>query len=121
MLVRNNARGLGIVRKLVEFSEEQARADGKQFLRLYTSTSKGEAAAQVLYEKPGYKIVERTPHSLPRVFVVRFSRQRVPGGGSKLHARRQFQLAIAVYGILPYVRSGLERKYYVGRTKKRAP
>ena len=77
MSVRNNARGLGIGRKLVEFSEEQAKADGKQFLRLYTSTSKGEAAAQVLYEKLGYKIVERTPHSLPR-FIQRLAGEKQP-------------------------------------------
>lgn len=67
MSVRNAYRGQGIGKMLLEHSTQQAKADGKQYLRLYTSTSKGEAAAQGLYESQGFKLVGREPHSLPRI------------------------------------------------------
>lgn len=51
-------RGQGIGGKLIEFSIDQARAQNKQFLRLYTSDDPGETAAQNLYEKYGLKIVK---------------------------------------------------------------
>jgi predicted urease superfamily metal-dependent hydrolase len=56
-----------IGKKLVDFSVEQATAEGKQYLRLYTSTARGEAAAQTLYEKEGFKVVGSEPHTIPRV------------------------------------------------------
>lgn len=67
MSVRGAYRGQGIGKMLLEHSAQQAKADGKQYLRLYTSTSKGEAAAQGLYESQGFKLVGREPHSLPRI------------------------------------------------------
>ncbi|MBS1991338.1 MAG: GNAT family N-acetyltransferase [Cyanobacteria bacterium SZAS LIN-3] len=66
MSVRPAYRGQGIGKMLVDFSKEQAAADGKQFLRLYTSNARGEAAAQVLYEKEGLRIVGSEPHTIPR-------------------------------------------------------
>jgi GNAT superfamily N-acetyltransferase len=67
MSVRKEARGQGIGQKLVDFSIDQARAAGKQYLRLYTSTAEGEAAAQTLYEKNGFALVGAEPHTIPRV------------------------------------------------------
>lgn len=67
MSVRKEARGQGIGQKLVDFSVAQARAEGKQYLRLYTSTAKGEAAAQFLYDKNGFAVVGSEPHTIPRV------------------------------------------------------
>ncbi len=60
-------RGQGIGKKLLNFSIDKARADGKKFLRLYTSNDPNEAAAQILYEKSGFVItgeekVEGTPY-----------------------------------------------------------
>jgi ribosomal protein S18 acetylase RimI-like enzyme len=49
-------RGQGIGKKLLNFSIDKARADGKKFLRLYTSNAPNEAAAQILYEKCGFVI-----------------------------------------------------------------
>jgi len=66
MSVRPAYRGQGIGKMLVDFSKEQAAADGKQFLRLYTSSARGEAAAQGLYEREGLKVVGAEPHTIPR-------------------------------------------------------
>lgn len=77
MSVRSEYRGQGIGKKLVDFSVDQARADGKQYLRLYTSTYKGEAAAQTLYDKEGIGIVSREPHPIPRT-VQRLFGQKEP-------------------------------------------
>lgn len=49
-------RGQGIGKKLLDFSVDKAKAAGKRFLRLYTSTDPNEAAAQILYEKYGFRI-----------------------------------------------------------------
>jgi len=66
MSVRPAYRGQGVGKLLVDFSKEQAAADGKQFLRLYTSNARGEAAAQGLYEREGLKVVGSEPHTIPR-------------------------------------------------------
>ena len=49
-------RGQGIGKQLIEFSIEMARSYDKKYLRLYTSDDPNEAAAQVLYEKYGFKV-----------------------------------------------------------------
>ena len=77
MSVPKSYRGQGIGKKLVDFSIEQARADGKGMLRLYTSTYQGEAAAQGLYEREGLKVVAREPHPIPRA-VQRLFGQKEP-------------------------------------------
>ena len=51
-------RGQGIGGQLIEFAIAQAKATGKKILRLYTSNDPNEAAAQVLYEKYGFKITK---------------------------------------------------------------
>ena len=55
-------RGQGIGGILIEFAIEQAKARGKKMLCLYTSNDPNEAAAQVLYEKYGLKIVKEKRH-----------------------------------------------------------
>jgi GNAT superfamily N-acetyltransferase len=55
--VEPKARGQGIGGKLVDFCIEKTRAEGKKFLRLYTSTALNQATAQILYEKRGFRIV----------------------------------------------------------------
>jgi ribosomal protein S18 acetylase RimI-like enzyme len=61
MCVEPRARGRKIGQSLVEKAIGEARADGKAFLRLYTSTDPNEAAAQRLYEKLGLRVVRRLP------------------------------------------------------------
>jgi len=55
--VRPGLRGQGIGKQLIEHAIAEARASGKQFFRLYTSTVPNEAAAQRLYEKYGFRII----------------------------------------------------------------
>lgn len=52
-----NARGQGIGGKLVDFYIQKARAEGKKFLRLYTSTHPNQATAQILYEHRGLRLI----------------------------------------------------------------
>ena len=52
-------RGQGIGKELVEHSIAMARARGKRYFRLYTSTLPCEAAAQGLYEKYHFRITEK--------------------------------------------------------------
>ena len=52
-------RGQGTGRRLIEHSIEMARARGKQYFRLYTSTLPCEAAAQRLYERYNFRIARR--------------------------------------------------------------
>lgn len=66
MSVPRAYQGQGIGKKLVDFSVEQAQKEGREYLRLYTSTSRGESAAQILYERQGFGIMGREPHTLPR-------------------------------------------------------
>lgn len=65
MSVRPAFRGKGIGDSLMQFTIDEARKDGAQNLRLYTSTTKGELAAQSLYEKHGLKVVGSEKHDLP--------------------------------------------------------
>lgn len=67
MSVPRAYRGQRISTRLLTFSVEQARKEGREYLRLYTSTSRGERIAQILYEQHGFGIVSRKPHGLPRV------------------------------------------------------
>jgi ribosomal protein S18 acetylase RimI-like enzyme len=67
MSVRPTYRGQGIGGRLMEFSINQARADGKKYLRLYTSNATGEKTAQGLYKKLGLEVVGSEPHPLPRL------------------------------------------------------
>ena len=51
-------RGQGIGSRLLAHSVEAARATGKKYFRLYTSTLPNEAAAQGLYEKSGFELTK---------------------------------------------------------------
>ena len=57
--VSTECRGQGTGRRLIEHSIEMARARGRQYVRLYTSTLPCEAAAQSLYEKYNFSITKR--------------------------------------------------------------
>jgi GNAT superfamily N-acetyltransferase len=57
--VAPEARRRGIGSRLLDFSIDQARRTGRQYLRLYTSNRRNEAAAQILYESRGLKIVRK--------------------------------------------------------------
>ncbi|MCA1999659.1 MAG: GNAT family N-acetyltransferase [Hyphomicrobiales bacterium] len=50
-------RGCGLGRRLMDLALAEARASGRRFLRLYTSTDPNEAAAQGLYEAYGLRVV----------------------------------------------------------------
>jgi GNAT superfamily N-acetyltransferase len=50
------ARGQGLGKQLIAHAADHARALGKTYLRLYTSTDPNEAAAQIVYEKAGLAI-----------------------------------------------------------------
>jgi GNAT superfamily N-acetyltransferase len=65
MSVRPAYRGKGIGQKLLDFSIDEAKKDNVDYLRLFTSTYRGERAAQPLYERAGLKIVGEEKHSLP--------------------------------------------------------
>ncbi len=65
MSVRPAFRGKGIGQKLVDFSIDEAKKQNVDYLRLYTSTYRGERAAQPLYEKAGFKVVGEMAHELP--------------------------------------------------------
>lgn len=65
MSVRPAYRGKGIGQKLLDFSIDEAKRSNVDYLRLYTSTYKGEAAAQPLYERVGLKVVGEMKHELP--------------------------------------------------------
>jgi GNAT superfamily N-acetyltransferase len=55
--VAPEARRKGIGSRLLDFYIEQAKRTGLQYLRLYTSDRPVEAAAQILYESRGLKVV----------------------------------------------------------------
>ncbi|MHC4118421.1 MAG: GNAT family N-acetyltransferase [Planctomycetota bacterium] len=57
--VAPEARRSGIGSRLLDFSIEQAKRTGLKYLRLYTSDMANEAAAQILYESRGLKIVRK--------------------------------------------------------------
>lgn len=60
--VAPEVRRKGIGSLLLDFSIKEAKRTGLQFLRLYTSDSSGEAAAQLLYESRGLKVTARKRH-----------------------------------------------------------
>jgi ribosomal protein S18 acetylase RimI-like enzyme len=49
-------RGRGLGSKLLDLAIKNTKADGKRFLRLYTSDDPNESAAQRLYEKKGFSV-----------------------------------------------------------------
>ncbi len=57
--VHKKHRGEGIGRMLIEFIIEKARALGKSYVSLYTSTEKNEEKAQKLYDSYGFEIIHR--------------------------------------------------------------
>ena len=57
--VAPEARRQGIGSQLLDFSIAEARRTGRRYLRLYTSNRSNEAAAQVLYESRGLKVVKK--------------------------------------------------------------
>lgn len=65
MSVRPAYRGKGIGQKLLDFSIEEAKRKDVDYLRLFTSNYRGEAAAQPLYERAGLKVVGEQKHPLP--------------------------------------------------------
>jgi ribosomal protein S18 acetylase RimI-like enzyme len=52
-------RRRGIGSRLLDFSIQEARRTGRDYLRLYTSDRPNEAAAQILYESRGLQVVAR--------------------------------------------------------------
>jgi len=61
MCVDPRYRRKGIGSKLLEFGIDLAKKAGKKYIRLYTSTDPNEAAAQILYDKRGFKEYKREP------------------------------------------------------------
>ena len=57
--VAPEVRRRGIGSRLLDFSIAEAKRTGLQYLRLYTSDRKVEAAAQFLYESRGLEVVAR--------------------------------------------------------------
>jgi N-acetylglutamate synthase-like GNAT family acetyltransferase len=54
--VRNDQRGKGFGKELLEWTIKKAKERGFKKMRLYTSTDPNEAVAQILYEKMGFNI-----------------------------------------------------------------
>jgi ribosomal protein S18 acetylase RimI-like enzyme len=54
-------QGKGLGRDLIEIAERRTRAMGIEWLNVYTSTSPQEAAANALYEKSGFRVIEEKP------------------------------------------------------------
>ncbi len=57
--VAPEARGKGLGKILLNYTISHAMKRGYSYLRLYTSTDPNEAAAQILYEKYGFRVVRR--------------------------------------------------------------
>lgn len=57
--VDSEIRRRGIGSRLLDFTIQEARNTGRQYLRLYTSDRPNEAAAQFLYESRGLEIVAK--------------------------------------------------------------
>ncbi|MES2006493.1 MAG: GNAT family N-acetyltransferase [Patescibacteria group bacterium] len=55
-------RGAGLGRKVLEWTMMRAQIEGAKTLKLYTSNSSNEAAAQKLYESVGLTVVREEPH-----------------------------------------------------------
>lgn len=58
LCVEPHLRRKGIGNKLLNFAINKAREDGKKYVRILTTESSDEAAAQFLYEKTGFKIIK---------------------------------------------------------------
>ena len=56
--VSPEARGQQVGQGLIDFAVRQASAEQRMFLRLYTSTDPNEAAAQSVYERNGFALVD---------------------------------------------------------------
>lgn len=61
LVVSEEARGLGIGQRLMEFAEDYTRQQGYKFIRLYTSDEPFMKAAQGLYDKNGFPIKSSAP------------------------------------------------------------
>ncbi|QIR35486.1 GNAT family N-acetyltransferase [Tolypothrix sp. PCC 7910] len=59
--VNPEARGQGIGAKLVDFAINQAKNDGANDLKLYTSDLPSNAIARQLYERRGFELVQQVP------------------------------------------------------------
>jgi GNAT superfamily N-acetyltransferase len=59
--VAPEARGKGTGSQLLDFNIATARQEGMTYMRLYTSTSENEAAAQRLYQSRGLHIIRTDP------------------------------------------------------------
>jgi len=57
--VAPEVRRRGIGSRLLDFSIEEAKRTGLQYLRLYTSDRSNEAAAQILYESRGLEVTAK--------------------------------------------------------------
>ena len=58
---RLRRKNIGV--QLLQFSIKEAKKQGKKFLRLYTSTDLNELASHRLYEKYGFRLVEKEPQA----------------------------------------------------------
>lgn len=65
--VAPESRGNGLGGRLLDFSIERARRSGADFLRLYTSDTQNEAAAQRLYEGRGLRVYQSRNRILYRL------------------------------------------------------
>lgn len=61
LAVSEEARGMGLGKRLMKFAEDFSRSKGKKYVRLHTSNEDYMKAAQVLYESQGYKIKATFP------------------------------------------------------------
>ncbi|HLM84012.1 MAG TPA: GNAT family N-acetyltransferase [Candidatus Bathyarchaeia archaeon] len=52
-------RGKGVGSKLLDYTIEMVKERGKKFLRLYTSTSPEEKAAQIIYDSRGFETTKK--------------------------------------------------------------
>lgn len=57
--VSNKYLGQGIGSQLIDFAVNKARNDSKKYLRLYTETFPEEEKAQLVYEKKGFRLIDK--------------------------------------------------------------
>jgi ribosomal protein S18 acetylase RimI-like enzyme len=57
--VAPEARGLRLGQHLLDHAVAEARTTGRRLLRLYTSSDPNEDAAQIVYERNGFRVVRR--------------------------------------------------------------